>query len=387
MFSITHNLYSLFAKKIEKNFTAACFGLNNAGKTTLVNTLKGDVSDPEGGNPTFGRAPHNVTHEGSTIKFVDIGGGKNMRGYWKDVYAEIHGAVYVIDSACPDRFEESAKFLHEMLEDELLAGKPILILLNKRDLPEAVAEGEIADKMRLHELKAAKWQMQGCVAIKVREEDAVHEGVTTGMRWLCDAVTKDYDRLDDRVERDVLAQQQREAAEKARKKAEREARQRKREEDAAREAADEAMKANEADQVAVPMKVSPTETARPPTEQTAEVHVGTAAETHATAPPATSSAVAPATPIKEESPMAVEMRTPGQVDGTVEAATPGTGGSLPPMKAPARLDPVKPPARLEPVQTPEKQRPASELLQDSPVKDAQSISSHPNVPPSPKPSV
>jgi len=66
-----------------------------------------EVSDPESGTATFGRDNSLINHGPNKINFIDLGGGKNMRGYWKDVFCEVHAYVYVIDSAAPERFEET----------------------------------------------------------------------------------------------------------------------------------------------------------------------------------------------------------------------------------------------------------------------------------------
>ena len=40
---------------------------------------------------------------------------------------QMHGMIFVIDSACPDRFDESGEALFEMLKDPLVKDKPILM--------------------------------------------------------------------------------------------------------------------------------------------------------------------------------------------------------------------------------------------------------------------
>merc|ERR1711988_1728207 len=122
MFSIGHNLYSLCMKQSELKYTVVVLGVDHAGKTTLINSLKGELSDPESGTATFGRNNSLIKRGNTTINFIDIGGGKNMRNYWKDVFPEVHAWVYVVDSACPDRFEETRSQLSAAAGHELLAG-------------------------------------------------------------------------------------------------------------------------------------------------------------------------------------------------------------------------------------------------------------------------
>ena len=65
------------------------------------------MSDPESGTATFGRNNDLIKDGPNTINFIDLGGGKNMRAYWKDVFSEVHAWVYVVDSADADRFQET----------------------------------------------------------------------------------------------------------------------------------------------------------------------------------------------------------------------------------------------------------------------------------------
>ena len=45
---------------------------------------------------------------------------------------QVHGAVYVIDAADKERLEEAKTELLQMLRDDHVAGKPILIFANKQ---------------------------------------------------------------------------------------------------------------------------------------------------------------------------------------------------------------------------------------------------------------
>jgi len=383
-------------------------GVDNAGKTTLINTLKGEISDPESGNPTFGRANSTVKVESSTINFIDIGGGKNMRGYWKDVFCEVHAVVYVVDSACPDRFEESREKLFEIVQDNQLEAKPILLLLNKRDRPEAVAVGEVAKQMRFDELTACpSWQMQPCCALKTEESAPVDEGILEGLRWLSSAVAKDYGELDARRERDMVLQKEKEAEEKRVRK---EALKKKRAEREAREAAEAAeaeaaaMAAAEASQVAVPMNISPSQQSSGEQEQSGEANAtskesmengveahsseGTASET---AKPEVAG-VAPETPGKplSDDPPATPERI--QAEPGVQAVTAITPSRLELPAAPTgTLPPLKgPPGRLEPIAVTPDKAAIHGVIQDSPTHSpaqAFGISNHPNVPPSPAASI
>lgn len=235
--------------------TVGVFGCDNAGKTTTIRGLCGEIQDPEQG-ATFGMKSY-LHKEGSrTIKLLDLGGGQKFRKFWQNNFPEMHGMIFVIDAACPERFNESAGELFEMLTHPLVEGKPVLILANKQDLPGARSQGALAKEMELNEkLTAKKWQIQECVALIQEEGAAVDSRLHQGVDWLCDAIASDYEALSERVTHDSeeavrKAKAAKEAAKEARRKKKEE-----RERKQAAEAAEAAMASTEQAQVAVPMKL------------------------------------------------------------------------------------------------------------------------------------
>lgn len=253
--------------------------------------------------------------------------------------------------------------------------------------------GEVAKEMRFDELQCPVCQMQPCIAIRTEEAAPVDQGVTDGLRWLSSAVAKDYADLDARVERDIVIQQEKEREQKERRKAELKKRRAERE---AREAAEAAeaeaavMAANEATQVAVPLKIC--------ANQQGEEGVGllTQAEgkcaklpetcSNGEAPAATGkvessegASEAPVTPEKIKADQSVSVETPGGPGTCLEALPSAPAGTLPPVKAP------KAPPRLEPIPVTPDKAAIHGIIHDSPttVSPGLSISNHPNVPPSP----
>ena len=54
---------------------------------------------------------------------------------WERYCRGVNAIVYMVDAADPDKIEASRNELHNLLERPQLAGIPILVLGNKRDLP------------------------------------------------------------------------------------------------------------------------------------------------------------------------------------------------------------------------------------------------------------
>jgi GTPase SAR1 family protein len=70
-------------------------------------------------------------------------GQKSIRPYWRNYYDNTDALVYVIDSADISRTAETGKELNALLQEEKLAGIPLLIFANKSDLVSAMGSTEV----------------------------------------------------------------------------------------------------------------------------------------------------------------------------------------------------------------------------------------------------
>lgn len=198
----------------EGTITLVITGLDNAGKTTLVNTLKGDVES--GTTPSFGFTKHMI-HEGRyKLNIFDLGGGKNIRRIWKTYLPEVHGAVFVVDAADHDRFAEARTVLQQTLESPHMVGKPLLVLANKQDLCQAAEPHRVAEALQLHDVRSSTYQILPCTA-KCKDNHSAMSQAQTALRWLVQEIDKQYPALCSRVLKDTwVAQQEEEARRKER---------------------------------------------------------------------------------------------------------------------------------------------------------------------------
>lgn len=70
---------------------------------------------------------------------------------------QAYGVVFVVDSSSPERFLEAKNVLKEVVQDEKIAGKPLLIFANKQDQDGASGDSEIAFQLGLDELLGDSW--------------------------------------------------------------------------------------------------------------------------------------------------------------------------------------------------------------------------------------
>ena len=61
----------------------------------------------------------------------DLGGQQAIRQHWRNYYANLDCIIFVIDSADRTRMDECAEELQSLLEDEKVAGVPMLVYANK----------------------------------------------------------------------------------------------------------------------------------------------------------------------------------------------------------------------------------------------------------------
>ncbi|RXH97462.1 hypothetical protein DVH24_007808 [Malus domestica] len=122
-------LRSLFFKQ---EMELSLIGLQNAGKTSLVNVIAtGGYSEDM--IPTVGFNMKKVTKGNVTIKLWDLGGQPS----------------YVVDAADYDNLPVSRRELHDLLSKSSLNGIPLLVLGNKIDKKEALSKEDLTEEMDL----------------------------------------------------------------------------------------------------------------------------------------------------------------------------------------------------------------------------------------------
>lgn len=102
-------------------------GLDNAGKTATAKGIQGE--HPEDVAPTVGFSKIDLRQGKFEVTIFDLGGGKRIRGIWKNYYAESYGVIFVVDSSDEDRMEETKETMSEVLRHPRISGKPILVNL------------------------------------------------------------------------------------------------------------------------------------------------------------------------------------------------------------------------------------------------------------------
>ncbi|XP_019957632.1 ADP-ribosylation factor-like protein 13B isoform X8 [Paralichthys olivaceus] len=197
-----------------RKVTLVMVGLDNAGKTATVRGIQGD--NPHDVAPTVGFSKVDLKQGKFEVTIFDLGGGKRIRGIWKNYYSESHGVVFVVDSSDVQRIQETRETMAEVLQHPRIAGKPVLVLANKQDRDGALAEADIIENLSLEKLvneNKCLCQIEPCSAV-LGYGNKVDKSIKKGLNWLLSNIAKDYEAITERVQKDTAEQRAQEEQDK-----------------------------------------------------------------------------------------------------------------------------------------------------------------------------
>lgn len=151
-------------------------GLQNSGKTTLVNVIATGQYE-EDMIPTVGFNMRKITKGRVTMKVWDIGGQPRFRSMWERYCRGVNAIVFVVDAADLNKLDTARNELRNLLEKPQMAGIPVLVLGNKNDLPNAVTAEQLAEKLNL---TAISTQEVSCFSISAKNQT----NIDVTLQWL-----------------------------------------------------------------------------------------------------------------------------------------------------------------------------------------------------------
>lgn len=123
--TIAYYIKSLFGKPVSILF----LGIDNAGKTTLLNKLKNETVVTH--TPTHHSNKTEVEIGKMKVNIIDLGGHRVARMAWKDYFFGCDGIVFVVDVSDLERLEEVRNAFQSVIEAD--GSVPIAVLFNKID--------------------------------------------------------------------------------------------------------------------------------------------------------------------------------------------------------------------------------------------------------------
>lgn len=151
-------------------------GLQNAGKTTLVNTISTGKFE-EDTIPTIGFNHRTIKKGKVSLKLWDVGGQARFRESWEKYCKGSDGIVFVVDSSDFGNLDIAKTQLHQLLSWPSLEGIPLLVLGNKNDLEGSLNEEELIVQL---DLKSIKDRVVACYSISAK--NIVNIDIT--LKWL-----------------------------------------------------------------------------------------------------------------------------------------------------------------------------------------------------------
>ena len=169
----------------DKKAKIVIIGLDNAGKTTLLHSMK---------THHFEKFEQTQSFCKETIKFgnvlmtcLDLGGHQSVRQAWKDYLLDANAVVFVIDGADRDRMDEAKTEFNNIMEMEQVKKVPVLVLGNKQDVVGCLSRSEIQEFLGIKEVTPldAKSVPSGKQAIRVQMISAKQDfGYEVAFTWL-----------------------------------------------------------------------------------------------------------------------------------------------------------------------------------------------------------
>ncbi|KAG4073176.1 hypothetical protein HA402_002565 [Bradysia odoriphaga] len=168
------NLYSIYMS-LEAALVQRKLHRNNFYLATNRVVRSGQFSEDM--IPTVGFNMRKITKGNVTIKVWDIGGQPRFRSMWERYCRGVNAIVYMVDAADLDKMEASRNELHSLLDKPQLNGIPVLVLGNKRDLPGALDETGLIERMNLSSIQDREIC---CYSISCKAKD----NIDITLQWL-----------------------------------------------------------------------------------------------------------------------------------------------------------------------------------------------------------
>ncbi|ESO88897.1 hypothetical protein LOTGIDRAFT_204362 [Lottia gigantea] len=168
-------------KKKEANVLVV--GLDNSGKTTILNYLKPEECKSHDIVPTVGFSVEKFANSSLQFTAFDMSGQGRYRNLWEHYYRECHGIIFVVDSSDKLRMVVAKDELDQLLSHQDIKNRriPILFFANKMDLRDSVSSVKCSSLMGLELIRDKAWHI---CASNAMTGEGLHEGV----EWLTDQI-------------------------------------------------------------------------------------------------------------------------------------------------------------------------------------------------------
>ncbi|XP_059833054.1 ADP-ribosylation factor-like protein 6 isoform X2 [Hypanus sabinus] len=172
-----------------KNANVLCLGLDNSGKSTIIDRLKPASAQVQEVTPTIGFNVVKFSTVSLNFTVLDMSGQGRYRYLWEQYYKDAHAIIFVIDSVDKQRISVVKEELGNLLihPDVKHRQIPILFLANKIDLKDVMPSDMLTQILKLNNIQKKRWYLCPCSAL-------TGEGLQEGMEWLQDCIIEEMKR-------------------------------------------------------------------------------------------------------------------------------------------------------------------------------------------------
>lgn len=133
--------------------------MGHAGSTSILYKFVHPNEDIQH-TPTIGYNVERFNYKHMKFEFWDMAGGIKMREIWHQSFNNSDCLIWVVNSSSRTQIEDSVEELYNLvLNHEISAGIPLLVVANKCDLPQTVPKDEIIEILHLKTLNNRVWDI------------------------------------------------------------------------------------------------------------------------------------------------------------------------------------------------------------------------------------
>ncbi|KAF7211704.1 ADP-ribosylation factor-like protein 6 [Nothobranchius furzeri] len=168
---------------LKKEVNVLCLGLDNSGKTTIINRLKPSNAQVQDIVPTIGFSIEKFKTSSLSFTVFDMSGQGRYRNLWEHYYKDGQAIIFVIDSADQLRMVVAKEELETLLNHPDIKHRriPILFFANKMDVRDALSSVRVSQLLCLDNIKDKPWHICATDALK-------GDGLQDGVEWLQDQI-------------------------------------------------------------------------------------------------------------------------------------------------------------------------------------------------------
>ncbi|CAD5216603.1 unnamed protein product [Bursaphelenchus okinawaensis] len=154
-------------------------GLDNSGKTSILNQLKPPDNQLNTVVPTVGYNVEKFSASNIAFTAYDMSGQSKYRNLWETQFKACNAIIFVVDSSDKLRMAVARDELWMILDHKDIKGRkiPILVFANKSDLARILSEREINITLGLDVIRQHNWRIERCSALS-------GQGLVAGIGWL-----------------------------------------------------------------------------------------------------------------------------------------------------------------------------------------------------------